>query len=100
MLLAVTASSYSHQPERGEGLGDLLRIAGADAEIVGDGELLAHLRLDTQQPQHPGIGGGLVGALPGQAALDRHAKVVGSQLRLHVADLDVRLVKRLLLRHP
>ena len=84
----------------GEGLGDLLRIAGADAEIVGDGELLAHLRLDTQQPQHPGIGGGLVGALPGQAALDRHAEVVGSQLRLHVADLDVRLVKRLLLRHP
>ena len=58
-----------HPPARqSKGLGGLMAV-----HIKRDGELRPDLRLHPQQVQHMGVGGGLIGALPGQAALNRVA---------------------------
>ena len=72
----------------GEGLGD-----GGSVHIKRDGKFRADFRLDAQQLQHMGIGGGLVGALLGQAALHRVAVHPVGLVGVGVAHLHMGLIE-------
>ena len=71
----------------------MLAVAHVGVDGDGQGDLCADLRFDPQQGQHMGVGGHLVGALPGQRPLHGLAEVVGGALRLDVADLYMGFVE-------
>ena len=68
--------------------------------VKGDGELRPDLRLDSQQLQHMGVGGGLVGALGGQATLHRVAVHPVGLVGIGVAHLHMGLIEGRVHRHP
>ena len=80
---------------KGEGLGGLVAV-----HRKGDGELCPEFRLDAQQLQHAGVGGGLVGPFRGQAALDGVAEGPVSFILVRIADLHMRFVEGYLGGHP
>ena len=71
-----------------------MRVLGVAVDLDGQGELRADFGLHAQQGEHAGVGRGFVRALGGQAALDRLEEGVPGLGRVHVADLDMALVKR------
>ena len=68
--------------------------------LKGDGELCPELRLDAQQLQHTGIGGGLVGPFCGQAALNGVAEGPVGFILVRIADLHMRFVEGYVGGHP